>query len=312
MNAACTLSGLPAGYESRPLSLDDVPSVYELEAAGEAFDDGVAEADLSDMEADWSRPDFHPASMSVGVFSSGKLVAYAQVFLGRVEAMVHPQHRGKGIGSALVHWTWDVARAAGRTSVGQTVSTNEREAEALFRAHDYEPTHTSWLLRVELGPDRPAAPTLPEGYRFRPYRFGADDREVFALVDTAFDEWRGTTGESMGFENWVVWALHGVNPDLIVLVERGGRVVGAALGRDYGPGTEGWIDQLAVDKTHRGLGLGRALLEESFRRCWELGRRQCGISTDSRTGALALYEHVGMSVRRSYRRWTKRGLEPGL
>ena len=249
--------------------------------------------------------------MSVGVFSTGTLVAYAQVFLGRAEAMVHPGHRGKGIGSALVRWTWDVARAAGRTSVGQTISENEHAAEALFRAHGYEPTHTSWILRVELGPDPPATPALPAGYRFRPYRFGADDREVFTLVDMAFDEWRGPSGGSMGFENWVVWALHGVDPGLIVLIESDGRAVGAALGRDYGPGTEGWIDQLAVDKAHRGLGLGRALLEESFRRCWELGRRQCGISTDSRTGALALYEHLGMSVRRSYRRWTKTGAAHG-
>lgn len=311
MDAGLALSDLPYGYESRPLSRADVPAVFELETAGELFDDGVAEVDLPDLEADWSRPGFDPPSMSMGVFSAGRLIAYAQVFLGRAEAMVHPRHRGKGIGSALVRWTWEVAWAAGRTSVGQTVSENEHAAAALFRARGYEPTHTSWILRAELGSDPPSAPALPAGCHFRPYRHGLDDREVFTLVDTAFDEWRGTAGESMGFEDWVVWALHGVDPGLIVLIERDGRVVGAALGRDYGPQTEGWIDQLAVDRAHRERGLGRALLEESFRRFWELGRRQCGVSTDSRTGALSLYEHVGMSVRRSYTRWTKRGLGTG-
>ena len=63
-----------------------------------------------------------------------------------------------------------------------------------------------------------------------------------------------------------------------------------------------------AEKAHRGQGVGRALLEESFRRFWAIGRCRCGVSTDSRTGALTLYEHAGMSVRRSYTRWTKQGL----
>ena len=69
------------------------------------------------------------------------------------------------------------------------------------------------------------------------------------------------------------------------------------------------MEQVAVENAHRGRGLGRALLEESVRRFWELGRRQVGVSTDSRTGALGLYEHVGMSVRRTYTRWMKQGLQ---
>ncbi|OFW57887.1 MAG: hypothetical protein A2133_01425 [Actinobacteria bacterium RBG_16_64_13] len=300
------LEGLPAGYSLRRLTLGDVPAVYDLEAAGETFDDGIVEVDLSDLQADWGRPDFDPASMSVGVFFAGALVAYAQVFQGRAEALVHPAHRGKGIGTALARWTWGVAAAEGRDRVGQTVSENEHAAEALFRANGYESTHTSWILRVDLeGGAAPPAPSLPAGCHFRPYHPGEDDREIFAVIDTAFDEWRAQGSESMGFENWAVWALHDATPGLIVLVEFEGRVVGAAIGHDYGPEAEGWIEQVAVEKGHRGKGLGRALLEESFRRFWEIGRRQCGVSTDSRTGALTLYEHVGMSVRRSYTRWTK-------
>jgi hypothetical protein len=51
--------------------------------------------------------------------------------------------------------------------------------------------------------------------------------------------------------------------------------------------------------------LGRALLQESFRRFKAMGWDRAGLATDSRTGALSLYEHVGMRVDRSYTRWVK-------
>lgn len=84
--------------------------------------------------------------------------------------------------------------------------------------------------------------------------------------------------------------------------------MGVAVGYDYESTAEDWVEQVAVAKGHRNRGLGRALLQECFRRFWEIGRRQCGVSTDSRTGALSLYEHAGMSVRRSYTHWMKTGL----
>ncbi len=301
------VEALPLGYVSRPLTTGDVNALWELEAAGEVFDDGVVEVELSDLVAEWRQPDFDPAVMSMGVFRDDRLVAYAKVFQGRAEALVHPKHRGEGIGSVLMRWTWEVARREGRARVGQTISDNETAAEALFRANGYEYGHTSWILRVELEAS-PAPIVLPAGYRFRPYRPGKDDREVYTLIDSAFDEWRGLSSESMGFENWVNSTLYKVPAELVVLIESGPTVVGAAIGHDYGEDVEGWIEQVAVEKGRRGQGLGRALLQESFRRFWELGRRQCGVSTDSRTGALGLYEHVGMSVRRSYTRWMKQNL----
>ena len=304
-----TSTMMPEGYTWRPLGMGDVEAVYELEALGEAFADGEAEIALSDVEADWRMPDFDPATMTMGVFRDGALVAYAQVFKDRAEAMVHPDHRGRGIGSALLDFTWGVARGEGRDRVGQTISEHEHDAEALFRAHGYERAHTSWILRIDLA-DRPPVPALPEGYRFRDYRPGDDDRRVFEVIDTAFEEWRGTGSVSMGFDNWVVSKLGRARPELVVVISYQDRIVGTSIGIDYGPQTEGWVEQVAVEKAHRGRGLGRALLEESVRRFWELGRRQVGVSTDSRTGALALYEHVGMSVRRTYTRWIE-GARPG-
>ena len=43
-----------------------------------------------------------------------------------------------------------------------------------------------------------------------------------------------------------------------------------------------------------------ALLQRAFGIGWERGRRSCVLATDTRTGALGLYEHVGMTPRGTY------------
>jgi mycothiol synthase len=308
----------------RPLTAADRHAVHELVTASEAFADGVAESTESDLEASWDRPDMDLGRMSLGGFVEGRLAAYAVVFQGRVEASVHPERRGLGLGAHLAKWTWGVARSEGRERVGQTVSDNERSAAALFRALGYERGHTAWILRRKL-----AAPLLPPallpGYRFRAYVPGVDGPAIYALIDEAFSEWRNADSEPMGFENWAAYALRDVPPEFVVLLEyepkaAGDRsagapatapatagLVGASVGHDHESQGEGWIEQIAVRREHRERGLGLALLEESFRRFLASGRKSAGVSTDSRTGALGLYEHAGMAVVRSYTRWVKTG-----
>jgi ribosomal protein S18 acetylase RimI-like enzyme len=68
---------------------------------------------------------------------------------------------------------------------------------------------------------------------------------------------------------------------------------------DYGI-DDGWIQQVATKATHRHRGLARALLHHAFGVYRDRGKRTVELSTDSRTGALGLYEKVGMRVISSY------------
>jgi mycothiol synthase len=301
---APVIDGLPSGLHARPLTWDDVESVFRLEHDSEAFDDDVAEVELSDVESEWRRPAFDLATSSVGVFDVDRLVAHAEVFQSRAEAVVAPAERGRGLGTALARWTWAVAAASGRDRVGQSVSDTEQDAATLFASLGYERGHTSWILRVDVD-DEPPAPTVPNGLALRNYRPGADEPSMFEVIETAFSEWDDR--EPNTYEDWRAQFLdrEEVRPDLQVLAVDGERIVGVAINYDYADDAEGWVQQLAVDAAYRGRGLARALLQESFRRFHALGRRTCGLSTDSRTGALGLYEHVGMHVRKSYTHWTK-------
>lgn len=297
---------VPEPYTVRPATQEDLESTYRLVADAERHDEGHVEIALSDVAADWDRPAFDLETMSIMVWDGDDLAAAGEVFMGRAEANVAPAHRGRGIGSALLPWTWAVARADGRDSVGQTVPDKRTDAVALFRKHGYTVGHTAWALRIDLGEAAPPAPPLPEGLTFRDYRPGDDDLAVFTVIDTAFDGWDNR--ESHGFDNWAAAFLQRdeVVPELVPLVVDGERIVGVALNYHYGlDDIEGWTQQLAVEEAYRGRGLARSLLQESFRRFHVVGYRQCGLSTDSRTGALGLYEHVGMSVRSSFTRYTK-------
>ena len=54
--------------------------------------------------------------------------------------------------------------------------------------------------------------------------------------------------------------------------------------------------RLAVREDQRNRGLAQALLVDSFARGREHGSVRSALSTDSRTGALSLYQKVGMEV----------------
>jgi mycothiol synthase len=290
---------LPPRLSSRPLTPADAGAVTALMASCELHDDGTVEIAVEDIVADWARPSTDLAAHTVGVFEGQRLVAYAEVSLARrAEAYVAPDQRGRGIGTALLQWTRATARAGGGTLVGQTVSDRNTGAIALLTAHGYRPLWTSWILKIDLV-EQPPEPVLPAGYVLRRFVPGRDEQAAYRVIEDAFAEWPDRTGTT--YEDWAAGAIgrERFRPDDLALVEHGGAVVAACLVLRYG-GEGAWVHQLAVERGHRGRGLARALLFDAFRAAWRHGDRSSGLSTDSRTGALGLYEHVGMRVERSY------------
>ncbi len=89
----------------------------------------------------------------------------------------------------------------------------------------------------------------------------------------------------------------GSHPEDFILAEHDGEVVGGAFLIDS---DEIWVDKLAVRRDHRHRGIARALLQVAFQRGFDRGYTATTLSTDSNTGALTLYERIGMRVRESY------------
>jgi mycothiol synthase len=294
---------LPAGLRAGPLSAGDADAVTALWRACEAHDDGAADVVDADVVSLLRSPRLDPARDTVGVRADGELVAFGiQRAVRSTFAQVRPDWRGRGIGTWLVRWTEEAARALGADVTGQSLSEREHAARALLVRGGFERRWEEW--RFEIAIDRaPPAPALPPGYAIRPLVPGRDERAAYDVVEAAFSAW--PEREPRPYDDWSAVELGrpGFAPDLLGMAVRGDEVAGVVLVVfDEGGG---WVDQLAVAREHRGRGLARALLVHAFGVTWRRGGRACGLGTDSRTGARGLYEHVGMRVRKSYSEYVK-------
>ena len=84
----------------------------------------------------------------------------------------------------------------------------------------------------------------------------------------------------------------------IVVAIHGGAVVGFASAVDYlhpdKPSPELWINEVAVASTHRGRGIGRAILRALLDHARHLGCVEAWVLTDrGNQGAMRLYESSG-------------------
>ena len=285
---------LPPGLLTRPLCHDDAQAVYELIAASEEADLGAALIDLEDILGDWQRPSLDFERDTLAVLDGERLVALAELSAsGRVEASVHPTARGRGIGTYVVAWTEDRVRARGGARVSQTVAATSVSAVDLLLGRGYQQLWTSWLLELPADAEIRGDGTPPDGVVVRPYQPG-EEHLAFQVVEDAFNEWPERPPST--FEDWAAPVLKrpGFEPWHLLVAAHGDELVGVC--NVVVSGNSVWVNQLAVRRDQRGRGLGRVLLVAAFQEGRARGAGTAELSTDSRTGALGLYEHVGMSV----------------
>jgi len=133
---------------------------------------------------------------------------------------------------------------------------------------------------------------LPQGFSIRTTIPGQDEPAIHALVQEAFD-WRER--EYQSFEDWKKFMIHpdSFNPDLWFLAVKDNEIIGTCLCFKYSD--IGWIRQLAVKKPFRKLGIGRALLQHSFKTFKALGLSKAGLAVESvNANAVNFYQSAGM------------------
>jgi len=284
-------ANLPAGLTARPLTLDDAAAVTELIVAEELHDVGQVDVAVEDVVSEWQRPSYDVASSSLGVFDGDRLVAYADLVhpdFGYTGVL--PTERGRGIGTALADWLEGLARSRGAGLLSNQVP-QSGPAHRLLAARGYRERWTAWDLELPEGAQVAAQP-LADGYALRDAR-PEDHETVHEVIETAFGEWRDR-GSLEDFAA-MVWGRPGHQAwNLRVCVDPDGTVVGAT--HVHLTGDAGYVARIAVRRDHRGRGLAAAMLADAFGLARAQGAVRCYLATDSRTGALGLYEKVGMVV----------------
>lgn len=292
---------LPDGLTSRPLTLDDAAAVAEVTAAEEVHEVGEGDTSVEDIVAEWQRPSYDIASSTLGLFAGDRLVAYADLvhpdfgYTG-----IHPDHYDLGLRGSLFAWLEDTARARGGALISTQVPGGS-DADAQLEARGYRVRWTAWDLELPEGVEIAAHP-LPAGLVLRDAR--PDEHAlVWTVIEDAFGEWRDR-GAIEDFAA-MVWDRPGHEAwNLRLCVDPAGAVLGAT--HVYLTGDTGYVARVAVRHDRRGLGLARAMLADAFTLARAHGAVRCYLSTDSRSGALGLYEKAGMVVSST---WVNRALD---
>ncbi len=288
-----------AGHAARPARPDDAAAIAELMNVFErAFLEEPDTTSAADVSGWWSRLDLERDSLLL-LEPAGGLVACATLYSRRADALeldacVHPERRGRGLGSALLDWAEAEAWRRGRPTLQTAGLAADAAARHLAESRGFAPVRHFYRMLTDLDAP-PPAPVWPEGFAVSVFQPG-EERVLHAALEEAFaDHWGH---EPRDLEHWqtTMFGQEWWDPSLAYLVRSGGEVVAAAVNAvRFGMG---WIGSLGTRAAWRGRGLGRALLLIAFGELYRRGERRIGLAVDAgnETGATHLYESVGMRV----------------
>ena len=281
-------------YHHRPATHADIPAIHALVAACETALHGHPETDPDAIAADFARTGLRMETDTRLIHDENGILAARAWVNRRSEIDVHPDHRGRGLGTALLAWAETRARETGAKQITQTLADSDQAAVELLTAHGYQGKVTSWLLEntAEAG-----NPPPPPGITLRPYQPG-DAHTLHQLLEDAFDEWQQRR------KPYEEWARHTIErttfaPAMSPVALHHNRIVGAVIALDDPQSPDGYVDRIAVHADRRHQGIARHLLLHTFEAFRRHGKPATTLWTHSDTGALTLYQHIGMTVRRS-------------
>jgi ribosomal protein S18 acetylase RimI-like enzyme len=181
---------------------------------------------------------------------------------------------------------------------------SDRRAVLLHENEGFKPVRFFWRMRIAMQAP-PPEPVWPAGLRVRTIQPGTDDQAAFEAIHDAFrDHWGYTPWR---YDDWRARFLERENfdPSLFFLAvvadgPQAGEIAGASLCAQRP--SYGWVSQLGVRRPWRKLGLGLALLRQSFGEFFRRGDAaiELGVDASNQTGATRLYERAGMHIAREY------------
>lgn len=298
-------------------TLDDLPQVVALANACARETIGRDELTIEGYINEWQDPAIDiAADTRVAELPDGTIAGCVEVWSqpphidSWLWGRVHPELRGRGVGTALMDWA--EARAAERLAkapdgarlVLVAASPNDHApTSALLRERGFAVMRDSLTMERSLEAASPA-PRWPAGIVVRSLQPG-DEPAVYRAADEAFEDHWGHVAAPDQDEAMRTWLHHltgrpEFDPSLWFLALDGDAIAGVALcyPARAGDNTLGWVSTLGVRRPWRRRGLGEALLYHAFGELRARGRTRVGLGVDAQslTGATRLYERAGMHV----------------
>ncbi|MFC0503700.1 GNAT family N-acetyltransferase [Micromonospora costi] len=213
----------------------------------------------------------------VGWVSAYRNIRTSEPDFGEVSLLhTHPEHRGRGIGTALLEAALDHLRPLG---VRRVRTWALEESLPFARRHNFTPSREMRYSALDLDPV-PSMPAAPAGVRWRPLTDLDPERLYRAEVAAASDEPGDVPSDAVTYEIWRydVWENLGLDKDASTAAEVDGEVVAFSLvKRD---GDRMWSDYTATVPRYRGRGLARLTKQAALHRAAAGGVRTAYTSND--------------------------------
>lgn len=154
---------LLANLMARVPTMDDLEDITKLIIACDVAEYGIPDSTIEDLLADWQASCFNLATDAwVIVTTKGQFVGFACVWHKEHEQIsmymcVHPEYRGRGIGTLLLRLA-EVrarehirqARPGARVALTHTVCHLSEAARRLLEREGYTPVRQFWRMLIEM------------------------------------------------------------------------------------------------------------------------------------------------------------------
>jgi mycothiol synthase len=278
----------------RPFTDDDAPVVAALISAEEERFYGrpgrITGADIlmwlqwSKEAWVWEEDDRVVASATYGVYGDA----------GNIRGIV--ADKGRGLGTEIVERGEAFARAEGTKKIFAAAPEPDTAARALFESRGYREVRRFYSMAIELT-EEPAAPVVPDGLVVDELHDHEYEAFYEALSESFAEHWEWHPDP---YDEWLErrQGQHRDEQGPVWFVVRDGDELAAVTRNDADVAGGGYVGAIGVRPAWRGKGLGKALLYRTFAEFWRRGTTRVTLDVDSQnaTGAVALYERVGMHV----------------
>lgn len=301
---------LPDGYEVRPSTWDDQVAIAGLVRRYDVRDGAVSDFTFDDLTELWNHPHFDMSKDTWLVTQGGEVAGYAMFWHTEPQkvmngfGVVDPDHCRKGIGVLLAQSIRQrVAELASEIEQPLVLrifaEVTDLPARELLANLGMKPVRRHYTMLLDLDGAAGLDTESPYGIKLR--SCSRDDAQIaHEVFEASFAKHWGHHPES--FEDWSrqIMSRDDYDPSLWWLAWDGDRPAGLLIAHDADG--LGWVAILGVLDQWRGRGIGAAMLRTAFAEFKKRGLAQVGLGVDAanETGAVALYERVGMHVAKGY------------